>query len=450
MVSNNSLPFYSMLDGKPPMIMWNFGLFEKLPLDPLAAGRLVSIIFGFFTLLGIIEVGRLLGLTKRGQEIACLLYLFNPLLLFFDRMALLDGPISTVFIWTLFLCLKISQDTKYLFKNALLLGLVQGVGLWIKGTAKIFLLLPFIVPLITYVIFRDKKRAFYELKSFILSALIAQIIFLPIRFNSYFQTYSQKESDFLLSFDKLFNPSLWLSNSGDYLVNLMVFISPVVILFFIKGLKDYYHSSLKNSLILSLFFAIPVLGEIIASVYFRNRYFIFTFLPIILLSAIGLDKIKSRVNMILTISLLFPFILSFLLVLNPLTTLKSVSNIPILSEDLSQYYTGWTSGYGVKETADYLKNLSLKEKIVVVVRADSGNPEDAMYVYLGNNKNIILASAIRKPQQEDLLPLGNIPIYFVSRGPQYLDMENMLKEIKIFKKPLGNEFVGIYYLTGPK
>jgi len=99
----------------------------------------------------------------------------------------------------------------------------------------------------------------------------------------------------------------------------------------------------------------------------------------------------------------------------------------------------------VKEAATFLTQKAKKSPIIVLLRADSGNPEDGILAYLSKNKNIIFVQISEKPKPEELaIILKKIPLYFVSRGPQFLGMENWLSESAIFRKPLGEEFVGVY------
>ena len=77
-----------------------------------------------------------------------------------------------------------------------------------------------------------------------------------------------------------------------------------------------------------------------------------------------------------------------------------------------------------------------------MVRDDSGNPEDGVWVYLHGKDKITFAS---------LSKINQIPparwMYFISRGPQFGILEGKLKEMKKFYKPFnsGNsEFIGVY------
>ena len=170
-------------------------------------------------------------------------------------------------------------------------------------------------------------------------------------------------------------------------------------------------------------------------------------MPIFIFCAYGLEQIKKWKKIAAIFTFILPAALTLSLTLTPFSTLKTLSQNKILGQDLEQYFTGWTSGYGVREAANFLVEESKKGPIIVLLRADSGNPEDGMFVYLSKNKNIIFAQASQKPKSEELRALAKFPIFFVSRGPQFLGMEDWLSEIKIFKKPLGEEFVGVYKVS---
>jgi len=446
MVNVPGQAFYSLFDGKPPLVLWFLGYFQKLPLDPLIAGRTLSIIFGALTLWGVLKVCQLLKFSTKAQLIAGLFYILNPLTLFFDRLALLDSPVSAIFIWVLYFSLKISQLPIANYQLLITLGLVQATGLWIKGTTKIFLFLPFIIPLITLIIEKDKKKAGGEALLFFISLCIAQILFLPLRFQPLFSQFSKREGDFLLPITQALQPSNWLPHLHLAFFTFLLFLTPLVLLLNIFGFLKLYRKETKASLILILFSLLPLGFEVLTARYFFSRYFLFTFLPLLILAAVGLENLRRAKNFILAITLLITISISISLLVSPLGILKTISKNKVLAQDINQYYTGWTSGYGVKEAANWIKNQSQKESIVVLVRADSGNPEDAIFVYLAKERNIILAQATRKPTTEELDPFKKFPIYFVSRGEQYLNMRDQLEEKVIFKKPLDSEFVGIYQI----
>lgn len=445
-MTSSQYPFYSLFDGKPPLFLWLLGFVQNFPLDPLLSGRGVSIVFGAFTLFGVIKICQLLKMSDKTQKIAGLLYISSPLVLFFDRMSILDSPVSTIFIWILYFSLRVSLSSVFCLQSSVWLGLIQAIGLWLKGTTQLFLYLPFIIPVFTLLIDRDKKRAKNEFLIYLISYLIAQVLFIPLRLQPLFSQFSKREGDFLIPISEIFKSTVWFSNLQLGFLTVLIFLTPFVLFIAFKGFIRLLKENKKVALIILSFSVLPLFFEIFSARYFLSRYYLFTFLPVILLAAYSFNQETKKTVIWLTMVLVLPIFISLSLIINPLDTFKITSSNNLLKTDLWQYISGWPSGYGVKEASDWLNQEAKKQPIVVITRADSGNPEDAMFVYLGKNKNIFLAQTNHQPTSEELAPLKNIPVYFVSRGTQLLNMEKYLKEKIIFKKPLGEEFVGIYQL----
>lgn len=448
--------FYSLFDGKPPLFLWFLGLAQNSPLDPLIAGRIVSVLFGLATLLGILQISKLLGLSKQGQILAGIFYITSPLHLFFDRLAILDSAVSAIFIWVIYLSVKVSQVTKtnnsvtnnpFLF--SFLLGLVLAAGLWTKGTTQIFLFLPFLIPVITFIAQKNLKMALKQTGFFFLSFLIAQLLFLPVRFQPLFAIYQRREGDFLLPVNQALDASNWLSHTSLISLTSLIYISPLVLLFAFLGFIKLSKKDPTSSLLLALSLFLPLVFEIFFAHYFLSRYYLFIFLPLFVFCAHGLTALtlaKPLKTLIILLTFFIPTAISVSLVINPLFTISALSFTPSLKTDIYSYVSGWPSGYGVKEAANWLNNEAKSKTILVITRSDSGNPEDAMIVYLSKNKNIIPAQTSREPTKEELAPFEGMPVYFVSRGKQYLGMEKRLEEKAIFPKPLDSEFVGVYKL----
>ena len=90
-----------------------------------------------------------------------------------------------------------------------------------------------------------------------------------------------------------------------------------------------------------------------------------------------------------------------------------------------------------------IRDKSLEKK-AVFFRFDSGNPEDAMYVYL-NKKNIYAIGSV-----DFLYQFGNrkdLQLYFVSRSNQLGRLENKMQELIRFNKPFGSEYLGVYQIN---
>ncbi len=135
-----------------------------------------------------------------------------------------------------------------------------------------------------------------------------------------------------------------------------------------------------------------------------------------------------------------------LMAISPTSYYSLLAPIPAAQGDLSQYVSGWTSGYGIPETLQYLDTEYAQKNIVVFVRMDSGNPEDAIIAAM-ERKHIPVFYISQVNDIAQVKELAELPWYFVSRGPQYAGIFNYLTEVAKYKKPFGDEFVGVYRIN---
>src|SRR3989344_4355335 len=98
--------YYSLYDAKQPLLMWLFGISQTIFPDPLFAGRLVLVIFGFLTLAGIYKISKKY-FDKKTAIIACILYILVPIFVFYDRQVLMESAIGAIGIWSVYYLLKV-------------------------------------------------------------------------------------------------------------------------------------------------------------------------------------------------------------------------------------------------------------------------------------------------------------------------------------------------------
>jgi len=96
---------------------------------------------------------------------------------------------------------------------------------------------------------------------------------------------------------------------------------------------------------------------------------------------------------------------------------------------------GWVSGYGVREVVEDIRGLARQGPIVVLVRVDSGNPEDAVLLWLRSEKNV-LAVYDWEYVGSEMDQADRLPVYFVSRDGNLGMLEDELMElVKRYDKP---------------
>lgn len=127
-----TLRFVSLMDGKTPLFMWVMIPFFKLFADPLLAGRILSVLAGFFTVLGGLFIGWMLFNRRVGLWSAFLIVI-TPFFVFFDRMALVDSMLCAFSIWSIGIALLLIKKPRW--DLAMILGYLMGGALLTKTPA---------------------------------------------------------------------------------------------------------------------------------------------------------------------------------------------------------------------------------------------------------------------------------------------------------------------------
>ena len=125
--------FISLTDGKQPSFIWIDMVAQRFFEDPLLAGRIVSVISGFFGMIGIYFLASEIFKNKRIGFIASALYIIYPFSLVYDKMALYDSLVTTISIWSLYLAILLVRRIR--LDIALILGMVLGFGALTKASA---------------------------------------------------------------------------------------------------------------------------------------------------------------------------------------------------------------------------------------------------------------------------------------------------------------------------
>ncbi|MBI4067010.1 hypothetical protein HY407_01400, partial [Candidatus Gottesmanbacteria bacterium] len=238
---------------------------------------------------------------------------------------------------------------------------------------------------------------------------------------------------------------IWFTNFSQVVLLIFSYATPLVFLIFIAAI--FYARKNKKILLPMLFVLGPIIFEILMLRNIDARYLVVS-VPVILLVAGNLLEASTLKRKVLTALTLTGVICSgLLLTFFPLKYHQMIYFIPNARNDFAQYVTSWPSGYGVKEAADWLTQKSQEKNMFVFIRDDSGNPEEAMVVYLRKNEKIIvlpvgLLDELYK--NRDHLILSDPGFYFVSRGNQLAGMEKRFREVARYPKPQGQEYVGIY------
>jgi 4-amino-4-deoxy-L-arabinose transferase-like glycosyltransferase len=438
--------YYSLYDSKQPLLMWFFGIFQQFLSNPLFAGRLVSVIAGIFTLLGIYYFCKKY-FNQKTAVISSLFYVFIPIFSFYDRLALMESAVGAIGIWSAVLFVEFVN--RHNLKNSILLGLILGIGFFIKSSAFVFTVVFVFFSFIF--LFKHKRKTQFAVSIFIVLLTFVCVVALLL-INPQFWSTLSKNSLYTLTLSELLGFPLghWIANALGNLDITFFYLSPLIFITFFAGVLKIIKEKNKKPLILLLFLGVSFLISTLVTRIISDRYIV-SFMPFACIFAgyfvyCILLRNKYTGFLLLFVLLLSSSVFTFAQITNPPLYLKTMAKLTKYSQLV--YLEGVTSGYGINETVSFIKEQARGKPLFVGIAENTGNPESAMVVYFNKDKDIKTAYFDAKLigidiSSYDCLSLG-MPFIFVSRYNQQAGLSKFLVKIKTINNPYGGNYIGIY------
>lgn len=432
MTTVHNQQWYSLAHtGKQPFLYWLYGAAMHIISDPLIAGRLVTVSIGILTPLACYTLGQNIGSRKTGL-IAGIMAVICPLLLFFDRMALVDSTLVAIFAWMLVVLVRFRSETA--LRDSIFLGCLVGVSLWIKSTGFIFALIS-----ILGIAFQTRRLMGKPVITFVTAALV---VFMPLLLRPEYNRVMDMASDYAYSISDLVQVGLghiWGNMLNTFLVY-TGYVSPVVLIS-VLFYRYKTFSPRQGILLMSWIISTSIILMFGKSVH--GRYLLFTILPLLVLTA----EYISKKNWLIFLTFAPMVGLSTLLLVNPPAFFHVFPAWKVYAGESYQYIDGWPSGYGVKEALRAIDEDRSGQSAIIAVRWDTGNPEDAIFVYTTRSKNLsahYMDARLPEETKDVLAASAKYPVYFVTRKGQYGGFEQYLTPMAQFHKPWGSETVEVF------
>lgn len=383
--------FFALNDGKTPLFIWLMIPFLKVFTDQLFAGRLISVIAGFFQIFVMKELVKQYGGKRFAQLISMLLVTVMPFWSFYHRMALMDSLMTLFLSVCLLLLHKLTQSiqlsptkiSKLQIHNTALLGLTFGLALWTKLPALFFgSIFAFSA------IFPWKKQSLQILVKNIVfigtAGALGCLIFLLLKLNPAFGQLFSRGRDFTYTIQELLQGD-WvksISNTRIFLTWFIYYFSPGLLILTMIGLYLKQLRKMTLFLIISFFLFLGpfiLLGKVVYPRYLLPAV-IFLTIVIGLVTEKALEQNKF-VKMIAIIAVLTIFTWSsyfFSL------SIFNADATPLVAIDREQYLTEWSSGHGVKEAVIFVQERAKTGKVLVATEGFFGTLPDGVLLYLHN------------------------------------------------------------------
>ncbi|MCX6704872.1 MAG: hypothetical protein NT162_00840, partial [Candidatus Woesebacteria bacterium] len=238
----------------------------------------------------------------------------------------------------------------------------------------------------------------------------------------------------------------WLSAMGPLGLILLTTIGVI------KNFKKYR----KFILILGIWFLAPLIFEAEFTKSFTLRYILFLVPPLYVLAASSLNELRGRWKYFTTIALII-FVVQAVVFDYHLLTNPVKANFPW--RERSGYFQEWTSGIGIKEAADYIRNKHNEDptkRIIIGTEGYFGTLPDGFTMYIQDLPNIIVVGtglALDKIPQSliESKLAGNLTYFIVNKSRLLTDPAKLnLTLIESFTKESRSPGTTEYAQNGPQ
>jgi 4-amino-4-deoxy-L-arabinose transferase-like glycosyltransferase len=441
-----TLRFLPLSDGKTPLFMWILMPMFKVISDPLFAGRLLSVIAGFFTLLGIFA----LSYKVFGKKVAfwsALIYAVVPYMVFFDRMALVDSMLASITIWAIFFAVWLVESRR--FDVAMVLGYLLGAGILTKPPGFMNLLA---LPITIIGINLKNRRSIPKLfVCWLIALIITAVMYGILKLGPGFQQLTSRSSDYTFSpldlIHRPLDPFLpHLGDMADWFPKLLTW--PILVAIFI-GIFFVIIKRNRFGVAVLIWTLVPMLLQMFLLKTFTARYLLFSIPPLLVLGGYGVSRAVDLLNgwSVLRVlkerkQLVFLAIVPLLVGASLhfdylLITKPELAPLPI--EERRGYLEDWTAGYNFKEIANFLLDKQKEGPVLVGTEGYFGTLPDGLQIYLDKSSIPVVGSSstvsanLREAAEKN-------QTYFVgnrNRLPEHIDDVKLIN-VYLKAKPLDN------------
>ena len=439
-----ALRLVSLVDGKQPLYIWLVSILTTYLGNPLVAGRLVSIIAGFVTLIGLFLLSHELFRRRWVGIVSVFLYVLYPFALVLNRMAVYESLMGMFTIWSLYIAILLVRYTN--LGASLTLALVLGGGLLTKSSGFINIyLLPTVLLLFKF------KKNFQKLLKYFIFALLAVILsflyYSVLLLSDKYYMIAEKDAIFTYHLSELI-PYHAFDKWGANILQLAhwtfsYLTYPVALLIVFSYIGKRYR---KEKLLLIVWFIIPIVGIALFGRLLNSRYIFPMTLSLLPLIAINVGELYFFFKNKIYYSLIVITCISFL-TFSDYKILTEMSHAPIPQADLQQYVNSYSSGRGLREIINYLGEQARKTPILITSEGTYGSlPTTVVEIYFVHNASVERYAFEARPKRldEHIYNKARVkPVYIIFNETQSVS-KWPLRLVMRFKRGSGDLYLSLY------
>lgn len=429
--------FFAMNDGKTPLFIWMLSATQWISGDQLFAARAVGVFAGVFQMFVTAAILREFGAKKLTQVLGMIFIAALPFWMIYHRMALMDGWLTVWISISFWLSLKLSkrveqkmfpwQWSRETLVLSLLSGAALGLALWTKLPAL------FYFPVICWIPFfmlasgevkasSLRQKLIYALPQLSV-AVFALLLFTILRVSPIFGQLFSRGQDFTFSISELLSGKWTESfvNTVRFAGYFLTYLTWPIILAVIAGLFSNRVRKKTILLVLSgLIFLAPfiLLGKVVHPRYLLPGALFFTVAAALSTESVYLLAVKSK-------RMVFRFVINLVLALLIAQSLTTSSVFlaalafqpdatPFVHHDRVQYLEEWSSGHGLYETVQLIREEMKTKKVAVATEGRFGSLPDGLLLYFhGQNVDNLYIEGTGQ------YPVKTLPEFFTIRAKEF-------------------------------
>jgi hypothetical protein len=143
-------------------------------------------------------------------------------------------------------------------------------------------------------------------------------------------------------------------------------------------------------LLLLVWFALPILFQSFFAKVFTPRYVLFAIFPLIIFASFAADWFLNKLKKKIYLWPVLLILIFSLAIRYDYLLLSAPEKAPLPEGKRRGYLVEWTSGYGINEVRDYLKEVSKNQRIVVGTEGHFGTLPDGLMIYFDKDPQVTM------------------------------------------------------------
>ena len=339
-----------------------------LPLDPLVSGRLLSVVCGWLTVIGLWLSGKMVA-DQRAGILAGLLYICSPLAIVHDLLAIPDAMLASVASFVLALSLRLNQMSNPHRWHAAGVGALVALASLVKLPGVFLFALPALTMLIRTMPPEQQHRRWEMVRTALIVTLLAPAAFAPFNYGGA-ESHKVGALNLMLQIERV--------GQNLYQIGEWITIAMPLSALMIAGIGLATSQTRRQHLFLFLSAGLFCLALAAIGSVLYPRYILPAWVPILFAAGLSLSQHRQPRKSVHSISVALTLITCLWGAFFAFQYVRNPAYAPLTTADRHQYVETWTAGYHVAEIVYQLRTEAEQSGSIILA-----SPLQPRLIHLG-------------------------------------------------------------------